>query len=196
MAKPGPAARPRHLKAIEGNPGHEPTKNLEGGLKLPPAVLTEPDWQQWFPKTSAVKVPRKRAKETAEQAIEREGLVALRSWELEENGRARADASVEWRRVKGTLSAQNLLADLDHAVLADYAVCWARLVQCERDVSAHGLRQRGERGWTRNGSITSAKAYRDQLRFYVGQLGLSPVARDGFTPDAGGAEDGDTVFDV
>lgn len=194
---PGPAPRPRHLKAIEGNPGHEAKEKLAPGLQLPPAVLEEPEWADWFPSSSSVKVPRKRAKETAEQTREREALAARKAWELEESKRARADASKEWRRVVRTLNRHGLLADVDHVVLADYAVCWARLLQCERDISAHGLRQRGERGWQRNGSITSAKSYRDQLKFYVGQLGLSPVARDGFAPTGdGGDDDGESVFDV
>jgi len=197
-SKPGPAPKPRHLKAIEGNPGHEPKEKLKPGLLLPPAVLDEPDWAQWFPATSSVVVPRKRAKETAAQSREREDLAARRRWELEEAKRARAEASAWWRSKVRIMSRHGMVSDLDDSTLADAAVCWARILQCERDISANGLRQRGERGWQRNGSVTSAKAYRDQFKFYVAQLGLSPVARDGFAPTGGGEgdDDGESPFDV
>lgn len=198
MSKPGPKPKPNLQVVREGNPQNRSKEKLERGLLLPPAALEEPDWAAWFPSSSAVSVPRRRAKETAEQTRLREELGERRRWELEENKRARADASRWWRAKVRVMARHGMVSELDDTILADAAVCVARIGQCERDVSANGLRQRGERGWTRNGSVTSAKAYRDQLKFYVAQLGLSPVARDGFAPTGGGEgdDDGESPFDV
>jgi phage terminase small subunit len=184
MAKPGPKPAPNLQVVREGNPQNRPKEKLEQGLKLPPAELVEPDWARLLPSPPVVRVPRKKPKETAAERIAREVLVERRRVEKEETDRVRADASSAWSTVVRQQSALGLLASLDVFVLTDMAVCWARLLQCERDISTSGIRQLGERGWTRNGSIVSAKAYRDQLKFYVGELGLSPVARDGFTPAA------------
>lgn len=85
------------------------------GLVLPPATPPEPTWAEWFPGRSAEVV------------------------ELRET------ASAEWRRAVAVLSALKLLTALDGPVLADYAVCYARLVECERRVAADGLVVDGRR---------------------------------------------------
>jgi P27 family predicted phage terminase small subunit len=192
MAKPGPKPAPNLTVVREGNPQNRPKDQLEKGVKLPPAELVEPDWEQLLPAGPPVRVPRKKPSETKAEAVAREDAVERRRVEREETVRVRADASAAWSTVVRHQTALGLLASLDVFVLADFAVCWARIQQCERYISATGLQMRSERGWTRNGAIVSAKAYRDQLKFYVGELGLSPVARDGFTPAAptGGAGDG------
>ena len=195
MGARGPAPRPAHLKVVEGNPGHEAVAALAGGLKLKPEAPAEPDWSEWFPVKSGVVVPRKRPKETAAQTRAREDAAALRRWLDSENRWGRAEASKAWRRVVDVLDAQGLLASLDLFLLSDLCVTWVRVQQAERDISTNGLRQRGERGWQRNGSITTAKAYRDHFRFLVGQFGLSPVARDGM-PGDGSDEDAGSPFDV
>lgn len=197
MGSRGPQRRPALAVVREGNPHGRKAEDLKGGVKLPPAKLEEPDWLEWFPAEADVVVPRRRAKETESQTMAREQATALRKFKLAEQAYARGVASGMWSKLTRALGGAGLLAGVDVYVLTDAAVCWARIMQCERDVSAHGLRQRGERGWQRNGSITSAKSYRDQFRFYVGQLGLSPAARDGINPDdPEGDADGESPFDA
>jgi P27 family predicted phage terminase small subunit len=116
---------------------------------------------------------------------------------------ARRDARTEWRRVVPVLDALGLLAQVDALVLTDYAVCWARLVQCERALSTQGLLvevwqldKDGERlrvELRRNPHAILANQYRGQLRFHVGELGLGPSSRGRL---AAGAPEGDADDDL
>lgn len=211
MSKPGPARRPNHLAVVEGNPGKRTVADLEGGVRLPPGAPAEPDWQQWFP---PVRMPTKRQLETKYPLgvvegslthIEHDGKRATlararRSWliakDLDEaerarevNQRARDVARDEWRRVVPVLDSQGLLAQVDRMVLVDYVRVVARIDQCERDVSEHGVWVAGERGAVKNPSTTVLNQLRGQLKFYVGELGLTPVARDGLNPRSGDDEE-------
>lgn len=192
-SRPGPAARPAHLKVVEGNPNKERTSKLAGGLKLPPGAPNEPDWSTMFV-PAIVPAPRRRKQETTEQSKARELAAAERRAAVADAKQARAWASETWRKVVKILDAQGLISELDWAVLEDCCIVRVRMLQCERDISRNGLRQLSERGWTRNGSITSAMQYRTQFRWLCAQLGLSPVARDFITPD-GGDDDGESPFD-
>lgn len=147
----------------EGNPGKRP---LPESLVLPPAELDEPDWTETFP------VVRDKAVQAA-------------------NRRAREVARREWRRVVPVLRHTAGLAAVDANLLHDYCVCVARIDQCERELSTHGLLQLGERGWQKNGATTIVSQYRAQLKVYIRELGLSPSARTGFAPPKGGDDDGD-----
>lgn len=150
----------------EGNPGKRP---IEEGLKLPPAELEEPDWQETFP------------------VVKDKGLQAI-------NRRAREVARREWRRVVPVLKYTAGLADVDAAALHDYCVCVARIDQCEREISRNGMLMMGERGWQKNGATTVVSQYRAQYKIYLREFGLSPSARVGITPP-GDDDDGDDVFD-
>jgi P27 family predicted phage terminase small subunit len=86
------------------------------------------------------------------------------------------------------------VAEVDLNVLHDYCVCVARIDQCERALSRDGLMMQGERGWMKNGHTTIVGQYRQQLRSYVVELGLSPSARVKLPP-AGDDDDEDSVFD-
>jgi P27 family predicted phage terminase small subunit len=103
-------------------------------------------------------------------------------------------ASTEWRRVVPVLTVSAGVADVDLNVLHDYCVCVARIDQCERALSRDGLMLLGERGWQKNGHTTIVGQYRQQLRSYVVELGLSPSARVKLPP-AGDDDDEDSVFD-
>ncbi len=166
MPPPGPKPRPALTVVREGNPGKRKPKE---GVKLPPDTPPEPNWSDWFPVTNG-----RRA---------------------DENGRARADARSAWRREVPVLAQQGLLATIDATVLADYCVTVARVSQCERDISINGVWVPGERGAQKNPSVTAANQYRQQLKFYIAELGLSPSSRtrlEGKGPD--GEED--SPFDV
>lgn len=150
----------------EGNPGRRPVKE---GVKLPPAELAEPDWEETFPVADEVDL----------EAV---------------NGRAREVARREWRRVVPVLKYTAGLAEVDVAALQDYCVCVARIDQCERDISRRGMLMEGERGWQKNGATTVVSQYRAQYKIYLREFGLSPSARVSITPPDGD-DDGDSVFD-
>lgn len=151
----GALKRPPLSLVREGNPSHRP---IQEGVKLPPAELAEPDWLDSFP------------------AVRGEAdLVKV-------NKRAREVARREWRRIVPVLRYSAGLAEVDVQVLTDYCICVARIDQCERDISTRGMLIEGERGWQKNGSTTVAGQYRQQLRSYIGELGLSPSARGRLTP--------------
>jgi P27 family predicted phage terminase small subunit len=167
VAMADPVRKKPHLQAVrEGNPGKRP---LDEGMQLPPAEVEEPDWLETFPT-----VPDK-----AQQAI---------------NRRSREVARREWRRVVPVLKHTAGLAAVDAAALQDYCICVARIDQCERDLSRHGLLMAGERGMQKNGSATIVSQYRAQYKIYLREFGLSPSARVGITPP-GGDDDGDDAFD-
>ncbi|MEU8196351.1 phage terminase small subunit P27 family [Microbispora amethystogenes] len=158
--------RPPLQVVREGNPGKRP---VQPGVRLPPAELAEPRWLDTFP------------------AVRNKELQAL-------NRRAREVARREWRRVVPVLRHTAGLAEVDAHLLMDYCVCVARIDQCERSLSAHGLLLLGERGWQKNGATTIVSQYRAQLKTYIRELGLSPSARAGMTPPDGG-DDGEDPFD-
>jgi P27 family predicted phage terminase small subunit len=96
-----------------------------------------------------------------------------------------------------------LLALIDFGTVQDAAVCWARILQCERDLSTKGLVQdTKDRGRTKNPHATIAKQYRDQFKFYVAELGLGPSARGrleipigGYRPEPGPRAAGAELLD-
>ncbi len=190
MGARGPAPKPSLEIVRDGNPGHHGSERLGRGLKLRPELPPEPDWRSWFTpgaKDGAPKRVRRRKAETDAEFTARQADAGA----VDE---ACALASTTWRWVCGVLDPGGLLTAADLLVLTDLCVTWVRLVQCERDISTNGLRQLGERGWQRNGSITTAMAYRQQWKWLCGQLGLSPVARDGLK--GGSDDDEDSPFDV
>ena len=172
---PGPARKPSLQIVREGNPGHHPEERLRGGVKLPPAAPAEPDWTERFPT-----VPKKPALASAAK-------------------RCRDRARREWRTIVPVLDAMGLLAKVDGQVLEEWCTCVARLDQAERQISLEGLTMQGERGMQRNGAAILAQGYRTQMRKLMGELGLTPLARDTMRGDPGGAGDGadeDSPYDV
>jgi P27 family predicted phage terminase small subunit len=208
--------RPSLALVREGNPGHRPQSDLEGGVRLEATAPEEPRWQDWFPpvRVPTVKQLEKRwplaVVEGSLTHIEHSGkraalAKAKRAWLIQneretaeqmkgDNQRCRDVAREEWRRIVGVLDAQGLLALVDHEVLADYCRVVARIDQCERDISRNGVWVRGERGAQKNPSTTVVNQLRGQLKFYLGELGLTPVARDRLNPREAD-DDGDSPFD-
>lgn len=176
----------------EGNPGH---KKINPGVRIPPAELAEPDWEQTFTRVAVGSEPLRedfddddRAFDRFQTALERYAQRVLRSREAT---RCRAIARREWRRCVPVLAKTAGLGVVDAAVLHDLCVVVARIDQCERDISRNGIWVPGERGAQKNPSTTAAAAYRAQLKTYIGELGLSPSARGRLAPAPGG-DDGDT----
>lgn len=217
MGKPGPAPRPSLQVVREGNQGHHGSDRLEGGLRLRPESPAEPDWKQWWPPVRVPTVKQLEARYPVEMLegqlahIEDDRKRAQLAWSRQqwlvdrdrtqaqesqaENRRAREVARRTWRQVVGILSAEKLLVLLDEVVLTDVCITWARIDQCERNISRLGIWQRGERGAQKNPATTVANQLRSHLRWAVGELGLSPVARDALNAEAGGDDDQDTTFD-
>lgn len=131
-----------------------------------PSDLVEPDWRETFHSAGDPK------QELA-------------------NARCRAVASREWRRVVPVLKIAVGLGEVDTTVLKDYCISAARIDQCERELSEHGLLIQGERGWQKNGATTIAGQYRSQLSRYIRELGLSPSARTAIAPPEPDADDSD-----
>lgn len=165
MGARGPAPKPKLTVVREGNPGKVAKSKLDAQVLLPPAAPAEPKWDEVFPGSS---VQAKRCRSTAQRA---------------------------WRGVVPVLDAQGLLASVDLGALADLAVCQARLLECELDISANGLSQEGERGVQKNPAVTAANQYRTQLRWLWGQLYLTPAARARAMNGGGDNGDPDDPFD-
>lgn len=89
----------------------------------------------------------------------------------------RKDASAEWKRVVPVLDGLGLLSVVDNAILTDYCICWARLMECERVLSVEGMVKSTDRGPAKHPLITAAGQYRTALKSYVGELGLGPSSR-------------------
>jgi P27 family predicted phage terminase small subunit len=88
------------------------------------------------------------------------------------------EAREEFDRVVSLLRERGVLDQLDSAAIADYAVCFDRLLECEREISARGILVEGRGGGTvRNPAITVAKAYRQSLVKYASEFGLTVGAR-------------------
>lgn len=171
-----PNKRPSLALVREGNPGHRTRERLEQGLRLPPARPDEPDWRQWFPVTSP-KGDRR----------------------AQDNQRGRKRAAATWARVVPVLDAQGLLASVDFDVLVELCLVVAQLELANRSIAVDGIWAQGERGAVKNPATTFAGQLRTALKFYVVQLGLSPLARDAFGIIGGpsdGEDDGDGTFDV
>lgn len=111
----------------------------------------------------------------------------------------RKDAASEWKRVVPVLDHLGLLSTIDGGMLTDYCLCWARLLQCERALSAEGLVVEVDitnkdgavvgSATRRNPHSVTAKEYRSALKSFVGELGLGPSSRGRL--NTGGADDSD-----
>lgn len=216
MAKPGPAPRPALAVVREGNQGHHSSDRLSGGLKLKPNAPEEPSWSDWWP---SVRLPtvkalkgrwpveviegqfthieddKKRvylAEARQRWLIHTERETAKRAQQI--NRRARAVARTTWRRIVPILDAEGLLTDLDEPVLVELCRTNAQIDQAVRDIAERGMWVQGERGAMKNPSTTVVNQLRTHLKWLVGELGLSPVARDAL-PSSEDGSDGGGPFD-
>jgi P27 family predicted phage terminase small subunit len=159
----------RNLRALEeGDPGHRRSV-IEKRLVGPRAKPTEPDWSVIFPTDGD---------------------------ELA-NARLRTSASAEWTAVVDSLHALGILSGrLDYRALMEYAICCARIDECERAISVMGVVIPGARdGMTvKNPYVTVVGQYRQQLRALLTHLGLSPHARAGLEKPSVTDDGGDSPW--
>src|SRR5687767_14415903 len=87
------------------------------------------------------------------------------------------EAVGEWQRVTALLRSRGMLDEADRAALVDYVTCWARLVECERDIATRGVLVDGERGKIKNPSCQLARQYRADLMKWSKEFGLTPSSR-------------------
>jgi P27 family predicted phage terminase small subunit len=107
----------------------------------------------------------------------------------------RRDAAAEWKRVVPVLDGLGLLSIVDNTVLVDYCITWARILQCERQLSLEGLTKDTDRGPAKNPVTTIVGQYRSALRNYTAELGLGPSSR-GRLAVPGSESDHDHLFGI
>jgi P27 family predicted phage terminase small subunit len=90
---------------------------------------------------------------------------------------ARKDASAHWQWVVPQLLELGQLARIDIPTVTDCCLVYARLRQCERELSERGLLVDSERGLAKNPVTTVLNQYRGAYQRYMTDLGLSPMAR-------------------
>lgn len=162
----GPARKPELEVVREGNLAHRPIREE---FKLPPIAPDEPDWSTYFPPARGV---------TAES-----------------NRVCRARAKEVWRFWVGQLAPRGVLAQVDFHVLADAAVCVARIERLEHDISLEGFTVPGRQGgMVSNPKVSMAQGYRTQMYRYISQLPISPATRSRMPPTKS-AEDATSPFD-
>lgn len=107
--------------------------------------------------------------------------------------RLRADAARIWDTVVPKLDAAGILSTVDEPALLELAICWARIRDCETRMCREGMSVLGERGIQKNPALTAANQYRQQLRYYLSEFGLTASSRSRIDfpapEDADGAEE-------
>jgi P27 family predicted phage terminase small subunit len=99
--------------------------------------------------------------------------------ELLGDRQAGRDATAWWKSVVPELERAGVLARVDDTILIDAATCVARIRMCERQLGSD-LVVDGPRGTkVRNPVSLQLASYRQSLKTYVRELGLSPNARQG-----------------
>ena len=192
------ARRPALAVVRAGNPGKRP---IPESTVVPPADFAEPNWLTEFPAGRVPTEPNPPSRDDYESESEYGEASdryerAHEAWQIkklavEGSKFARGRASEEWRRVEPVLSKSVGLGAVDFTTLVEYCVCVARLEWCERQLSVQGLITMGQRGQCRNPLTTVATQYRTQLKTYIRELGLSPLARTGVQMKPDDADDGD-----
>lgn len=155
--KRGPKPQQSYLKLVRGDPGKRGTKNAE----VPKADRKKPS-------PSRPKEPR---------------------WaELlphHNDRKVRTDAKEKWKELVEALDRDGLLSMADGMLLEDAAICFARMRQCERQISTRGTIVWGTNGSVKkNPAVTMAHQYRTHFHKYVEALGLGYEARmERMSPD-------------
>lgn len=98
-----------------------------------------------------------------------------------------------WRAMLPQLLQTGHLAYVDGDLLADYCVCRARILECEREISVAGLVVDGQRGPVRNPAVTIAGQYRNRSKVCEEQLGLGPMNRLRLPPPLPPADNDDDL---
>lgn len=195
---PGPARKP-HLQVVrEGNPGKRP---LIESATVPLSELEEPDWTKTLPEVMAPKKPQppqREEEESIEHFVQRQYRYEkqLEAYHLKRSAInatrfIKRRASEEWQRVVPILSHSVGLGDPDYSVVKDMCICVARIEWAEHEIARNGAIVLGQRGQARNPMTTIAKQYRDMLKTYIKELGLSPASRTGLPAAVSQLDDDD-----
>jgi P27 family predicted phage terminase small subunit len=95
-------------------------------------------------------------------------------------------AADEWRRLAPKLQALGLLTEIDDRALVAYCVIWARWLEAETQLRAHGLVLKGKRGAPFvSPYVKIAQQSAQQLRGWIEQFGMTPSARARVKTDPG-----------
>lgn len=65
----------------------------------------------------------------------------------------------------------------DQTALADYCLCVQRLAESEAAVTTKGVLIQGERGMVKNPALQLAREYRNSIRQWCAEFGLTPSSR-------------------
>lgn len=93
------------------------------------------------------------------------------------NRSASRDAGAHWQWIVPQLLELGQLAKLDVPTVTDCCLVYARIRQCERELSERGMLVDSERGPAKNPITTVLNQYRSAYQRYMSDLGLSPMAR-------------------
>lgn len=81
----------------------------------------------------------------------------------------------EWRRIVPLLMDHKLLKKLDYISLTSYCLTWDRLVNAQRDLSAHGeYVDVGPQGMKKHPLVTVIEGATRELRAWAREFGLTP----------------------
>jgi P27 family predicted phage terminase small subunit len=85
-----------------------------------------------------------------------------------------------WRKLAAVLGPAGTLTRADLPALADLCLCLARVAECERDLSEHGLLLPGRAGGVvKNPAATLAGQYRTAALRLFARFGMTPADRSG-----------------
>ena len=87
------------------------------------------------------------------------------------------DARRIWRKMHRELQVVDRLAVIDEDLLEEYALCRARILECENELQEHGLMLNGPRGPIKNPCATIAGQYRSRVKVLEEQLGIGFMNR-------------------
>jgi P27 family predicted phage terminase small subunit len=93
------------------------------------------------------------------------------------DAKARKDAAAEWALTVAELDRRGTITRTDASTVVDYCICHARVLQCERELSAGGFVVEGANGPVKNPVSTILNQYRGNLQTFRTALGLSPAGR-------------------
>jgi P27 family predicted phage terminase small subunit len=98
-----------------------------------------------------------------------------------------AEARAEFERAGGLLRDAGLVARCDKGALAGYAVSYALVMECEREIAREGLTVTNAKGReVPNPLLAVARNAMNQMRGFAAELGMSPAARSRIRVNAPG----------
>ncbi len=98
------------------------------------------------------------------------------------------EALAEWKRVLPELARLELVKPIDAAALTADCLCWARLVEAQREIDKVGVIIANEHGFAvRNPAIGVIENASRELRAWANEFGLTPASETKLSREDGGA---------